>query len=176
MKRSKVIVMGILLLLFQCSCGNTDVNSNNGLNDASELINQYTHIKRDDALSRSEGDASEDTTAIMESHMTFPSVFVLDLGITLVYPDYSDDSLPAYIAINSETNLNNISINGALPGMKFEEIKNRLGDEEVKKSWISSEDVTAYKLEYVLNGITYSFQSYAEDGEASELYIHNVVD
>ncbi|AIQ14928.1 hypothetical protein [Paenibacillus durus] len=139
-----------------------------------EVIHHFFNIKRGDALKLSKTDSSEDTIAIMESHMNFPCVFVEDLGVTFIYQDFSEDSLPAYISVNSDTNSSSISVGDVKPGMSFVEIKRIMGEKKVKKTWIASEDITAYVLEYIINGYKFSFQSYQEDGEASELYISEV--
>jgi hypothetical protein len=131
----------------------------------------YFNTKRRDALKLSKTDSSEDTIAIMESHMTFPCVFVEALGVTFIYPDFSEDSVPIYILVNSNTNSSKISVGDAMPGMNFVEIKRILGEKEMKKTWTPSEEITTYALEYIINGYKFSFQSNQENGEASELYI-----
>ncbi|MBY9086528.1 hypothetical protein KIH86_20185, partial [Paenibacillus sp. HN-1] len=73
--------------------------------------------------------------------------------------------------VNSDTNSSKISVGDAMPGMNFVEIKRILGEKEMKKTWTSSEEITTYALEYIINGYKFSFQSDQEDGEASELYI-----
>ncbi|MFC5470424.1 hypothetical protein ACFPPD_17150 [Cohnella suwonensis] len=160
------------------STNNVPTSSNyskpNDSNNTFEVIHQFLNIKRGDALKLSKTDSSEDTIAIMESHMTFPCVFVENLGVTIIYPDFSEDSFPVYILINSDTNSSGISVRDAKPGMNFAEIKKIMGEKKVKKTWISSEEITAYALEYIDNGFNFSFQSDQEDGEASELYISEV--
>ncbi|MNM43007.1 hypothetical protein D3C81_538590 [compost metagenome] len=177
------MLISLIVLILQCSC-----LSKNGddmakqMQQTSEQIqseestnnvatSSFFNIKRRDALKLSKTDSSEDTIAIMESHMVFPCVFVETLGVTFIYPDFSEDSVPIYILVNSDTNSSRISVSDAKPGMNFVEIKRILGEKEMRKTWTSSEEITTYALEYIINGYKFSFQSDQENGEASELYI-----
>jgi hypothetical protein len=140
-------------------------------NNINKEFESYLNTKKSDAAKLSKSGDSGDTVAIMESHMVFPCIFVEDIGITFIFPSMADDSLPRYLTVSSDTNKTNIDVKGAKPGMNFADIKKNLGDEKVKKTWISTEDDTAYELDYNINGIKYSFVSYEEDGKSSELYI-----
>lgn len=143
----------------------------NEFNDNEKKFISYLNTNKIDAVKLSNTEDSEDTVAVMESHMTFPCVYIENLGITFIYPTQADDALPIYLSINGVTNKENINIMGAKPGMTFDEIKKNLEGGDVKKTWIASEEDVAYVLEYSINGFKYSFVSYEEDGKSSELYI-----
>jgi hypothetical protein len=139
--------------------------------DPFEIIHQLLSLKWSDALKMAKLDDSECRTTRMESHMPFPCVFVEDIKITIIYGNAFDDYPPLALLLQSDTRNDLLNAIKAKPDMKFEEIKKLMGDQEVRKTWISSEDSTAYELAYVINGLKFSFQSYEEDGEASGLYI-----
>ncbi len=149
----------------------TEPAETNGFDDIDKAIKCYLNTKKIDAVNLSNIEDIEGTVAIMESHMFFPCVYVENLGIAFIYPTQDDDSLPIYLSVNSDTNRYNINVLGAMPGMTFAEIKKKLGVEDIKKSWIATEEIVAYVLEYNDNGFNYSFVSYEEDGKYSELYI-----
>lgn len=194
MKRIAVIVpMLIFALMILTSCG-IQQNSNSTIENnatqkpnSSEVSSQISTVKstetsiqelkqflnstRSNILKVVGNQTENGTVSIMESHMLFPFTFAKDLGLTFVFPNEADDFTPIYIIVNKETNLKDVNIKGAKPGMDFKEIMDEMGKSQAVKTWISNEDNVAYKLEYVDDGVVYSFVSYDEQGKESQLYI-----
>lgn len=194
MKRIAVIVpMLIFALMILTSCG-IQQNSNSTIENnatqkpnSSEVSSQISTVKstetsiqelkqflnstRSNILKVVGNQTENGTVSIMESHMLFPFTFAKDLGLTFVFPNETDDFTPIYIIVNKETNLKDVNIKGAKPGMDFKEIMDEMGKSQAVKTWISNEDNAAYKLEYVDDGVVYSFVSYDEQGKESQLYI-----
>lgn len=110
----------------------------------------------------------EGTATIEQSHIIFPTIYYPKDKLTFVFGDEQENSSLRQIIVAAG------EIQGATPGMNFAEIKNRLGPREVQETWLGTEDNLAYKLEYQLNGLTYSFISTKSDGRASELVITEV--
>lgn len=134
-------------------------------------LKQFLNSTRSNILKVVGNQTENGTVSIMESHMLFPFTFAKDLGLTFVFPNEADDFTPIYIIVNKETNLKDVNIKGAKPGMDFKEIMDEMGKSQAVKTWISNEDNAAYKLEYVDDGVVYSFVSYDEQGKESQLYI-----
>lgn len=134
-------------------------------------LKQFLNSTRSNILKVVGNQTENGTVSIMESHMLFPFTFAKDLGLTFVFPNETDDFTPIYIIVNKETNLKDVNIKGAKPGMDFKEIMDEMGKSQAVKTWISNEDNAAYKLEYVDDGVVYSFVSYDEQGKESQLYI-----
>lgn len=134
-------------------------------------IKQFLNSKKSDILKAAGSQIENGTISVMESHMLFPFIFAKDLGLTFVFPNETDDISPIYVVVNKETNFNDVNIKGAKPGMNFMDIRDRIGDGQVVKTWFSNEDNIAYKLDYVVDGMVYSFVSYDEQGQESQLYI-----
>lgn len=194
MKRIAVIVpMLIFALMILTSCG-IQQNSNSTIENnttqkpnSSEVSSQISTVKstetsiqalkqflnstRSNILKVVGNQTENGTVSITESHMLFPFTFAKDLGLTFVFPNETDDFTPTYIIVNKETNLKDVNIKGAKPGMDFKEIMDKMGKSQVVKTWISNENKVAYKLEYVDDGVVYSFVSYDEQGKESQLYI-----
>lgn len=194
MKRIAVIVpMLIFALMILTSCGikqnSNSIIENNATQkpNSSEVSSQISTVKstetsiqelkqflnstRSNILKVVGNQTENGTVSIMESHMLFPFTFAKDLGLTFVFPNETDDFTPIYIIVNKETNLKDVNIKGAKPGMDFKEIMDEMGKSQAVKTWISNEDNAAYKLEYVDDGVVYSFVSYDEQGKESQLYI-----
>lgn len=194
MKRIAVIVpMLIFALMILTSCGiqqnSNSIIENNATQkpNSSEVSSQISTVKstetsiqelkqflnstRSNILKVVGNQTENGTVSIMESHMLFPFTFAKDLGLTFVFPNETDDFTPIYIIVNKETNLKDVNIKGAKPGMDFKEIMDEMGKSQAVKTWISNEDNVAYKLEYVDDGVVYSFVSYDEQGKESQLYI-----
>lgn len=194
MKRIAVIVpMLIFALMILTSCGiqqnSNSIIENNATQkpNSSEVSSQISTVKstetsiqelkqflnstRSNILKVVGNQTENGTVSIMESHMLFPFTFAKDLGLTFVFPNETDDFTPTYIIVNKETNLKDVNIKGAKPGMDFKEIMDEMGKSQAVKTWISNEDNVAYKLEYVDDGVVYSFVSYDEQGKESQLYI-----
>lgn len=194
MKRIAVIVpMLIFAFMILTSCG-IQQNSNSTIENnatqkpnSSEVSSQISTVKstetsiqelkqflnstRSNILKVVGNQTENGTVSIMESHMLFPFTFAKDLGLTFVFPNETDDFTPTYIIVNKETNLKDVNIKGAKPGMDFKEIMDEMGKSQAVKTWISNEDNVAYRLEYVDDGVVYSFVSYDEQGKESQLYI-----
>ncbi|GMX61308.1 hypothetical protein Elgi_11120 [Paenibacillus elgii] len=107
----------------------------------------------------------EGTTTIEQSHIIFPTIYYPKEKLTFVFGDEQENSSVRQIIVAAG------EIQGVTSGMNFAEIKSRLGLGEVQETWLGTEDNLAYKLEYQLNGLTYSFISTKPDGRASELVI-----
>jgi hypothetical protein len=152
---------------------NNNVQPTNSLNPGltSGDLEGYLKLTRGEAVKQFENNYDTGTLAVLESHMTFPCIFIKDLGITIIYPSEENESKPVYITVNKATNVKNISYKGAKPGMSFKEIKEIAGDTQVIKSWASTEDDVVYKLDYTDSGLNYSFVSYEESGNYSELHV-----
>lgn len=56
--------------------------------------------------------------------------------------------------------------------MNFKDIIDKLGEGEVRKTWLLSEDNIAYKVDFKMDGMIFSFVSYDEVGTYSQLYIY----
>jgi len=138
---------------------------------STQEFKNFLNSKKSEILKKVGGQTESGTISIMESHMVFPFIFVKDLGLAFVFPNETDDFCPTYIIINNETNLKDVNIKGAKPGMNFKEITNKIENSQVVKTWFSNEDNFAYKLDYALDGVLYSFVSYDEKGKESQLYI-----
>lgn len=134
-------------------------------------LKQFLASKRSEILKEIGNQTENGTVSVMESHMVFPFTFAKDLGLTFVFPNETDDFSPTYIVINKGTNLKDVNVKGAKPGMDFKEIMGKMGNSKVVKTWFSNEDNVAYKLDYVIDGVVYSFVSYDEQGKESQLYI-----
>lgn len=134
-------------------------------------LKAYLNTSKADILKTTGSKDESDTISIVESHMVFPCIFSKEVGLTFVFPDYSDEAEPVCIIVNQHSNKNNVNLKGAKPGMLFKEIKSILGDKPITKSWISTEDNTVYKVDYTLDGLLFSFVSYDQDGNNTELYI-----
>lgn len=152
----------------------TDTNHTND-SDAltQEVIKEYLGMKMSEILNEIGGTVSVDngTLSIMKSHMFFPSTFSKELGISFIFPNDFEDLTPIYLLVTEESNIKNINVLGAKPGMDFNEIRGKLGDIEVTKTWIANEDNVAYELYYQSENVEYRFLSYDEQGTDSVLYI-----
>ncbi|WP_052339441.1 hypothetical protein [Gorillibacterium massiliense] len=131
----------------------------------------YLNLKRSEILEINGAETGTGTISVMESHMVFPCIFVEQLGLTFIFADDVEDLKPTYIFVSSETNVKNIDVNGAKPGMNFKDILSKLGNGQVKKTWFSNEANLAYQLDFKVGGMLYSFVSDDEQGIDSELYI-----
>lgn len=135
-------------------------------------LKQYLGQTRAETLTGiGKGADTSGTLALMESHMTFPLVWIEDLGLTLIFGTEYPDVEPLYILVCSETKALDVDLKGAQPGMEFKQIMNLLGDSEVTNTWIAYEECTAYRLDYRFEGLVWSFVSYDVTGAGSGLYI-----
>ncbi|TQR38698.1 hypothetical protein [Brevibacillus brevis] len=138
---------------------------------STEELKQYLNAKKSDIPTITEKDNETGTISVMESHMVFPFVFVKSLGISFIFPNDTDDINPTYLNVNKATNIRNINVKGAMPGMNFKDIISKLENAQVKKTWISTEDNVAYKIDYKLDDVVYTFISSDELGNESQLFI-----
>jgi hypothetical protein len=136
-----------------------------------EELTQFLNSKRSKIIKAVGNHTENGTVSIMESHMIFPFTFVKNLGLTFVFPNETDDFSPTYIIIDKETNIKDFNIKGAKPGMDFRKIMGKLGKSHIVKTWFANEDNVAYKLDYVMDKVVYSFVSYDKQGKESQLYI-----
>lgn len=134
-------------------------------------LTQLLHLKKSEIMKIVGNQNESGTMSIMESHMIFPFIFSKQLGLTFIFPNEIDDFNPIYIYINKETNVKNVGVKGAKPGMSFKEIVDKLGEGQIEQTWVSNEDNLIYKLDIQIDGIVYRFVSYDETGEDSQLYI-----
>lgn len=136
---------------------------------------KYLNITRKEIMAmediKDDGTLDDGTVSLMESHMFFPCIYSKKHGLSFIFPTEESSEKPTYLYMNQESNKANNNIKDAKPGMKFEEIFSYMGKTSVKKTWLASEDNTAYKIDYQLDGLIYSFVSNEEDGNGSELYI-----
>lgn len=165
MKQSCLAVL-IGLLLF-CGCSNQE--NNEKLNE----FEKYFCMNMSEILEMTNGEISNDfdTMVIPESHMFFPYLFDETLGLTFVFSNKVEDLEPICIIITDESNIQDISVLGAKPGMNFSEIREILKDTKIKKTWLANEDNVVYEVFFTMNNIDYRFISYDEYGEDSILYI-----
>lgn len=138
---------------------------------STQKLSYFLNSKRSEILKEVGDQIENGTVSIMESHMVFPVIYVKDLGLTFVFPNEIDDFSPTNIVVNKETNFKDVNIKGAKPGMDFKEIMSKIGTSQVVKTWFSNEDNVAYKLDYAVEDLVYSFVSYDEQGKESQLYI-----
>lgn len=194
MKRITVIVaMLIFAVMLLTACGiqqnsnsvdennatqklnSSEVSSQNPTVKSTEIstqeIKQFLNSVRSNVLKVVGNQTENGTVSIMESHIIFPFTFAKDLGLTFVFPNETENFSPTCIIVNKETNLKDVNIKGAKPGMDFKEIMDKMGNSQVVKTWFSNEDNIAYKIDYVVDGVVYSFVSYDEQGKESQLYI-----
>ena len=136
-------------------------------------ITKYFDMEMSEILEETTGELSDDfdTIPILESHLFFPYLFDETLGLTFVFNNRVDDSNPIYLIVTCESNVQDINVLGARPGMNFVQIKEVLGETEVTKTWLANEDNIAYQLLFKKDNINYRFISYDENGDNSILYI-----
>lgn len=136
-------------------------------------ITKYFDMEMSEILEEITGELSDDfdTIPILESHLFFPYLFDETLGLTFVFNNKVDDSNPIYLIVTCESNVQDINVLGARPGMNFVQIKEVLGETEVTKTWLANEDNIAYQLLFKKDKIDYRFISYNENGDDSILYI-----
>lgn len=58
-----------------------------------------------------------------------------------------------------------------MPGMNFKDIISKLENAKVQKTWVSTEENVAYKIDYKLEDVVYTFISSDELGNESQLFI-----
>lgn len=136
-------------------------------------VTKYLNMKKSEILEETSGVLSDDVDSIsmIQSHLIFPYIFDDKLGLTFVFNNKIDNSNPIYLIVTSESNVRNINILGARPGMNFEQIKEVLGEIEVTKIWLGNEDNLAYSLSFKKDNKEFQFISYEENGENSILFI-----
>ncbi|QGQ98821.1 hypothetical protein EHS13_30055 [Paenibacillus psychroresistens] len=78
----------------------------------------------------------EGTTSIEKSHLIFPILFYQTLGLTFVFGNQESSSKVMHIMVNSDVDINNININGAIPGMSFVEAESKLGQKKRKLGFL----------------------------------------
>ena len=127
MKRTVVTaVLLVCIVVGICSCKKVDMTT--------KELKQYLGSTRSDILKTvGKGSHATGTMAIMESHMTFPTIWVKNLGLTFVFSNETDDLL--FIVVSQESNVRNVNIRGARPGMTFNDITDLLGDSPVSETW-----------------------------------------
>ncbi len=130
-------------------------------------IKELFNLSREELISRLGEIYGEGTTAIEKSHIIFPVLFYKDEGLTFVF----GAGKVGYIEVVRDSNIKGINVNGADPGMNFEEIYDKLGETEVYETWIASKTLKAYEIHYVIDGLKYKFLSRYKDGRASKLII-----
>ncbi|WP_035985186.1 MULTISPECIES: hypothetical protein [Bacillales] len=138
---------------------------------SSKELKQYLNSTKSNISAITEKDNETGTSSVMESHMVFPFVFVKSLGVSFIFPNDTDDINPTYLNVNKATNIRNVNVKGAMPGMNFIDIMSKLENVQVKKTWVSTEDNVAYKIDYKLDGVVYTFISSDELGNESQLFI-----
>lgn len=131
-----------------------------------EDLKQYLNMKMSGVMETFDADLGPGTLTIMESYMVFPAIYAESLGLTFIFPSDFEDLRPLYIEVNS----NNVSINGAEPGMNFGEIMDKLGG-QVTETWIANEECIYYQIVYKTDGLVYHFVSHDEEGTYTWLYV-----
>jgi hypothetical protein len=178
-KRNRVIVLITIFLLLLV--GNVNISessdatthSNAQMQNLMEPTLNGTYFKalfnlsKEELISRFGENYIEGTTTVEKSHIILPCLYYKDLGLTFIL----GDGMVRYIRIYSETNNKGINVNGAKPGMNFEEICNKLGEAEVNETWEATKTIKAYEIHYGIDGLVYKFLSRYQDGRASKLII-----
>jgi len=140
----------------------------------SKTISIIDYLERDlaDCLFLKDLELSKegDTLAIIGSSMFFPYVYDEKNGITLIYPNNEIENRARYIIID-ENNCTDFNIDGAKPGMNFDEIQHFLGELNITETWIANKENIAYSMNKQIGNILYQFVSLNPDGKDSVLYI-----
>lgn len=95
---------------------------------------------------------------------SYEGYFYKDSGITIVF---EDDGSVAFIQCDETVNFN-----GAKAGMKFAEIKKKLGAAKIQETWIETPDHKAYELNYVIEHRKINFLSSEKEGNNSTVTIY----
>lgn len=182
MKKLVFIVLMICLLSVSCKSNdvqpnpeeNQDITSTNTESTESvteEDLENYLSMRKSEIITMSKENHVDGSLGIIESHMVFPCLFVEDIGLTFIFPDDSEDAIPLFILINTNSNVQKITLDGVKAGKNFKEIMGILGETDIVKTWITNEEHDAYFITYNSEKMTYTFVSEDSDGRDSEMFI-----
>ena len=157
-KMNRVMLLTTILLLLIVGsinvCKASDANITQAQSPQEAALDgiyfkEMFHLSKEELISRLGEPHVEGTTAIEKSHIILPCLFYHDLGVTFIL----GGGAVRYIKIVSETNIKDININDAKPGMNFEEIRYKLGEAEVNETWEASKTIKIYEMHYVITGL-----------------------